>query len=97
MGGGLNSYWWGSENTENMWIEITDRPDIGSNLKAPVTNQKGKEYWSYSFLKMLQPGDIIFHYDKKMKAIVGQSEVSGYYKKGELKFLQRFLNFYLIE
>tara|TARA_B100002052_G_C15696156_1_gene512940 strand:- start:48 stop:596 length:549 start_codon:yes stop_codon:yes gene_type:complete len=83
------SQWWELDDSENLWIEITDRDDIGSNLKAPVTNQKGDEYWSYSFLKSLQPGDIIFHYDKKHKAIVGKSQVAEHYKNGQIKWAAR--------
>lgn len=58
-------------------MEVTDRPDIGVNLKAPRTNEKGKDFWSYSFIQEVKPGDLIFHYDKNLQAIVARSVATG--------------------
>lgn len=29
--------WWDSDSTERFWLEITDRPDLGVDLRAPQT------------------------------------------------------------
>jgi hypothetical protein len=69
--------WWKQFTHERYWLEVTDRPDIGVNLKAPTVNEKGKTFWGYSFVKEVNSGDIIFHYDKNEGAIIGRSVASG--------------------
>jgi hypothetical protein len=44
------AYWWDAKPDERYWCEITDREDIGADLKCPQTNEAGGEYWSYSFI-----------------------------------------------
>jgi hypothetical protein len=55
--------WWAGSPRENLWLEVTRRDDIGVNLKAPQTNEKGEDYWSYSLIHEIQEGDIVYHYD----------------------------------
>lgn len=63
------------------WLEITDRPDLGVNLKAPQANDDGKLVWSYSLIRQIQPGDLVFHYKKEPSrsggSIVGCSRAVG--------------------
>lgn len=59
------------------WLEITNRPDLGANLKAPQTDEKGQPYWSYSLINDIKPGDRILHYHKDDHAIVAVSRASG--------------------
>ncbi|QNI35874.1 hypothetical protein [Edaphobacter albus] len=73
---GIHS-WWKSEDKERFWLEVTRRPDIGSNLKAPQAGENGQEHWSYSLIKHLRPGDVVFHYDGNVQQIVAQSKVVG--------------------
>ena len=51
MGGMLGCqvmpYWWEASPVERYWCEITDRDDIGADLKCPQTDETGDEYWSY--------------------------------------------------
>ncbi|HZS60958.1 MAG TPA: EVE domain-containing protein [Gemmatimonadaceae bacterium] len=61
----------------NYWLEITDRDDLGVNLKAPQASEDGKPYWSYSVIKEIQPGDIVFHYHKHAAGIVACSRAVG--------------------
>lgn len=68
--------WWKSDASERFWLESTDRPDLGTDLHAPLLNEQGKDFWSYSLLKEMQPGDIVFHYYKPEQAIVARSVVS---------------------
>ena len=55
-------YWWDNRPFENLWLELTDREDLGANLHAPKTNQSGKEFWGYSFVSRTETNDIIFHF-----------------------------------
>ena len=73
----FEKWWHGAKESEIFWLEVTGRPDIGANLKAPQTNEKGNEYWSYSFLKEVEAGDVVFHYDASVHKVVASSIVSG--------------------
>ncbi|MFC6085281.1 protein NO VEIN domain-containing protein [Sphaerisporangium aureirubrum] len=68
--------WWADDPTERYWMEITTRPDLGSNLIAPRLDGSGAEYWSYSLVTAVRPGDIVFHWHKGLNTapgIVGHS------------------------
>ena len=60
--------WWDELPDERYWCEVTDRPDIGADLKSPQADESGKKQWSYSLLREVWPGDIVFHYSKPQKA-----------------------------
>ena len=64
--------WWEDHPEEIYWIEITDRPDIGQNLKAPQGNVSG-----WFLVKEVRKGDIVYHYDKNKSAFVGRSFATG--------------------
>lgn len=70
-------YWWDQLTTEKYWVEITDRPDIGADLKCPQTKKGNQEYWSYSLIRAIWPGDIVFHYSTNERAFVGASVAGG--------------------
>jgi hypothetical protein len=74
----INSWWNGLEN-ERYWLEVTGRSDIGVNLKAPQANEGGDEFWSYSLLKHVNPGDTVFHYDRNRQEIIARSKASTKY------------------
>jgi hypothetical protein len=65
--------WWDSNPEERYWCEITDRRDIGSDLKCPQTNEADRKYWSYSLINEVAPGDVVFHYWTRTKSFVGAS------------------------
>jgi hypothetical protein len=71
--------WWDGKHDERYWLEATDRPDIGADLKAPETDDSGRENWRYSLFKEARVGDVVLHYDKRAatNGIVGWSLVSG--------------------
>ena len=75
--------WWKNVPGEHFWLEVTDRPDMGADLHAPQRKEGGSEFWSYSLILELDDGDIVFHYSKPEKSIVGFSMVSGDPWKGE--------------
>ncbi|MEV5898307.1 protein NO VEIN domain-containing protein [Nonomuraea fuscirosea] len=71
--------WWADDPTECYWMEITNRPDVGSNLIAPRLDGSGSEYWSYSLVTALRPGDIVLHWHKELNttpSIVGYSRAA---------------------
>jgi hypothetical protein len=81
--------WWESDDNERYWLEVTRRPDIGSNLKAPQTGENGLPHWSYSLITYLQPGDIVFHYDGNSQQIVARSKVVGEHWDDEVLWAAR--------
>lgn len=68
--------WWADDSNEIFWLEITDRPDIGVDLKAPQRKSDGGEFWGYSLIREINDGDVIFHYSKPAGAVVGRSRAS---------------------
>ncbi|WP_412516468.1 DUF3883 domain-containing protein [Actinomadura madurae] len=73
--GALNR-WWEEDPTERFWMEITDRPDLGSNVRALQRNGTGGEFWSYSLVTEIKPGDLVLHWHKTLHdqpGIVGYS------------------------
>jgi hypothetical protein len=65
--------WWDKKPDEIFWLEVTGRSDIGVNLKAPQANEHGADFWSYSLLKYVHKGNVIFHYNRTRQAIVARS------------------------
>jgi hypothetical protein len=71
------AYWWEVRAEERFWCEITDRQDIGADLKCPQTDESDHPYWSYSLIHLVWPGDIVFHYSTVTKSFVGASVAGG--------------------
>lgn len=69
--------WWTNRSTERFWLEVTDRLDIGVDLKAPQRDERGRPYWSYALVREVSSGDVVFHYDKTAQAIIGSSQATG--------------------
>ena len=69
--------WWDGLETERYWLEVTDREDLGNDLRAPLTDDAGQPLWRYLLFKKTKVGDTVYHYDKNASAIVGRSRVSG--------------------
>jgi hypothetical protein len=71
--------WWTNgpgeswDPSERFWVEITDRDDLGADLRAPRYDRSGEENWRYTLLLDVRPGDVIYHYDKSEKAISARS------------------------
>ncbi|MFC6935116.1 hypothetical protein ACFQHO_35550 [Actinomadura yumaensis] len=72
--GALNR-WWEGDPAERFWMEITDRPDLGGNLRALQRNGTGGEFWSYSLVTEVKPGDLVLHWHKSLH---GQPGIVGY-------------------
>lgn len=69
--------WWDERSNERYWCEVTDRDDIGLDLKAPQRDESGQDYWSYSLIRDVMPGDIVFHYSTRLKVFIGASVAGG--------------------
>jgi hypothetical protein len=69
--------WWTQDPKERFWLEATDRDDIGTDLRAPLTDAGGRDNWRYTLFRESRPGDIVLHYDGKAAAITGWSTVAG--------------------
>lgn len=71
--------WWAASSDERYWVEVTGRDDIGADLKAPQANENGNPFWSYSLLRFVQEGDMVFHYDRSRspQAVVAVSRATG--------------------
>ena len=65
--------WWVGLAEEIFGCEITDRPDIGTDLHCPQADERGSPYWSYALIREIWSADIVFHYSTVTKAIVGAS------------------------
>jgi hypothetical protein len=69
-------YWRERGTGENVFMEITRREDIGTDLKAPAAARGGVVTASYVLVPLVQPGDVVIHYDSRQEAIVGVSVAS---------------------
>lgn len=71
--------WWAGDPAERYWMEITDRDEdeLGTDLNAATLNGAGRREWSFTLVTETRPGDIVFHWHSKLRAIVGWSEVVG--------------------
>lgn len=76
---GINN-WWEADPAERYWMEITDRQDLGDDLRIPKVDAAGGQTWSYTLTSYVQPGDRIFHWHKSLvgePAMIGWSEAAG--------------------
>lgn len=73
----MPDYWWEGDGTEHYWLESTDREDLGTDLRAPLADGADKENWRYSLFRQARPDDIVFHYDKRARAITSVSRIAG--------------------
>src|SRR5690348_10244475 len=70
-------FWWESEPGESIFMEITRRADIGTDLNAPLAARGGGVTASYALVPLVEPGDIVVHYDSRQESIVGVSVATG--------------------
>jgi hypothetical protein len=60
-----------------LWLESTDRPDIGMDLRAPLVDDSDRDNWRYTLFREAEVGDLVFHYDKRQAAIASVSRIVG--------------------
>lgn len=71
------AYWWSQRSDENLFMEITRRDDIGSDLKAPVAARGGVSTPGYALVSAVQANNLVVHYDSGAEQIVGVSRATG--------------------
>lgn len=68
--------WWLLDPAERYWMEITQRSDIGKDLKCPM-----RPVWSSRLVSHVRPGDRILHWSKQCvdlkPGLIGWSEAIG--------------------
>ena len=70
--------WWNADVRERYWLEVSARDsDLGVDLNAPETNERGRPFWSYDLLWEVEDGDVVLHYDRDRRAIVAWSWAVG--------------------
>jgi hypothetical protein len=70
--GGVPERWWTGAEEERFWLEVSGREKFGVDLRAPDDNRT-----SHVLVREVLKGDLIFHYSKRTRSIVGWSEVAG--------------------
>lgn len=86
--------WWEGSDSENLWVEITDRSDLGNNIIAPIRAQQGKVTPGYELLKHVTEGDVVLHWwrrpkSKESRGFYGYSTVVGTMQEGLLPWKSR--------
>lgn len=61
----------------SIFMEITRRDDIGTDLNAPLEARGGVATASYRLVPLVRPGNVVIHYDSRSEAIVGVSVATG--------------------
>lgn len=69
--------WWKKLPDERIWLETTNRSDLGADLNAPKVDENGHEHWTYEILKEVSEQDIVLHYDINEGAITSWSRATG--------------------
>jgi hypothetical protein len=68
---------------------VTRREDIGAGLHAPQTKENNEEFWSYSLINEIKIGDLVYHDDGIVQAIVAHSTATGVVRPGEVLWAAR--------
>lgn len=81
--------WWLSDPRQRYWMEVTARPDIGTDLRAPQADESGRWYWGYGLINEVRPGDVVLHYDQNAEAVVGCSRAVGTVWAADIRWAAR--------
>jgi hypothetical protein len=76
-GAGQVTDWWTGDPRQRFWLEITDRTDIGVDLHCPQRDAHGNRTPGYSLICWVQINDVVFHYDRNVRAITAWSRAAG--------------------
>ena len=74
---GAGSMYWDNKPVENVFMEVTDRDNIGGDLLAPVHARGGRGTGGYVLVPLVRAKHVVVHYDSGEEAIVGASLVVG--------------------
>lgn len=77
-------FWWSGNPDEIVWLEISDRSNVGVNLIHDIEASDGSLLPSYSLARdEIQLGDIVFHFDQNWDGIRCWSRVAGPCHEGD--------------
>lgn len=68
--------WWTGATNEPYWMELTEREDLGGQLWNSEVGAGGGTIPSTPLLDVMEQDDVVFHYHKGLRAIVGRSRVA---------------------
>jgi hypothetical protein len=71
----MSVLWARSSTSRTLFLEITDREDVGEDLHAPQLAEGGRD--RYRLISETQVGDTVLHYHQPSDAIIGVSRVIG--------------------
>lgn len=76
--------WWTDDPAQKYWMEITDRKDVGGDLRAPQVADDGKPEWGYELVRYVRPDDVVLHWRASpgRRALIGYSRVAGFAYEG---------------
>jgi hypothetical protein len=69
--------WWAGRAAEFLWMEITDRADIGADLHCPQRDSADHANPGYSTIFYVADGDVVVHYDRNRQAVTSWSIARG--------------------
>lgn len=82
--------WWTDDPDQKYWMEITDRRDLGGELKAPHLADDNRPKWGYELVRYVKPGDVVLHwYTRRGRRLIGFSVVAGTPQLKEMKWQSR--------
>jgi hypothetical protein len=73
--------WWDRFPEERYWLEFTGRNDRDHLLATPRGDGGRPDFWIHRLITHVKEGDVVFHYDAALKAIVGWSISDGRVEK----------------
>lgn len=68
--------WWEGNPAERYWFESKDVGNLGAELVAPNADDGGRVNWSYDLCRHAAVGDVVLHYWKPQRAVVGFSRIA---------------------
>jgi hypothetical protein len=71
----MTEVWERRRSSKVVFLEITEREDLGENLHAPQLAEGGRD--RYRLISETRLGDTVLHYHQPSDAIVGMSRVAG--------------------
>jgi hypothetical protein len=70
--------WWYAHPDERYWLEVSDRDIVGDNLQGYCLDESGRTSQAYTLAgHHMRSGDTVYHFDKRVGAIVMKSSVAG--------------------
>jgi hypothetical protein len=72
------AYWWNELPGERFWLEIRWIEGLGTELRCPLVDKRGKTNPWYDLVGDVRKGDTIYHWHAKEKRFVGRSRAAAH-------------------